>query len=274
MTGRRTIRDFTKGADRPYVCLTAYTAPVARIADKHADLLLVGDSLGMVLYGFPSTLQVTLDMMILHGAAVVRSSARALVIVDMPFGSYQESPEQAFRSAARIMAETGCTGVKLEGGSEMAETVEFLTRRGIPVMGHIGLQPQSVHGAGGYRVMGRSDSERARILAAARALSAAGIFAIVLECVTPDLAAAVTEQTAVPVIGIGASAACDGQVLVTDDLLKFTESQPKFVKIYADMGQGVDAALERFAADVRARRFPAPENIYKKTKESIGDVVG
>ncbi len=261
---RKTIRDFVKRSDAKLVCLTAYTAPVARIADAHADLLLVGDSVGMVLYGFPSTLQVTLDMMINHGTAVVRSSAQALVIVDMPFGSYQESPEQAFRNAARIMSETGCSGVKLEGGSEMAQTVAFLTQRGIPVMGHIGLQPQSVHGAGGYRVMGRDSAEGEHIIQSAKALAAAGAFSIVLECMTPELAQAITTAINIPTIGIGASVTCDGQILVTEDLLGFTGGpKPKFVKYYSGLSDIADEALQRFADDVRTGRFPDKDHIYE-----------
>lgn len=262
---RKTIRDIAarKGSPEPLVCLTAYTAPVAQIADHHADMLLVGDSLGMVIYGYDSTLPVTIDMMIQHGRAVAKSSHNALVIVDMPFGSYQEGPEQAFRNAARIMAETGCGAVKLEGGIEMAETVAFLTRRGVPVAGHTGLQPQSVHSAGGYRVTGRKKEEAEEILLGAQALARAGAFAVVLECIDSALAETITNRIDIPTIGIGASAACDGQVIVTDDILGLTPGpHPRFVRPYADLRKTVDEALARFAADVRNRAFPARNEIY------------
>ena len=253
----------TRKGEAPLVCLTAYTAPVARLLDPIADLLLVGDSLGMVVYGFATTLPVTLDMMIAHGGAVVRGAERACVIVDLPFGSYQESPEQAFRSAARVMAETGCAGVKLEGGAAMAEGIRFLVERGIPVLGHIGLQPQSVHAVGGFRAQGKSATEAERILGDARAVAAAGAFAVVVEGTTEPLARAITEAIDIPTIGIGASAACDGQILVTEDLLGlFTEFKPRFVKRYADMAGQITAAATAYAEDVRARRFPGAEHVY------------
>ena len=246
----------------PIVCLTAYTTPVARLVDAHCDIVLVGDSLGMVLHGLESTLGVTLEMMILHGQAVRRGLERAFMTVDLPFGSYEQSPDQAFRSAARVMAETGCAAVKLEGGETMAETIRFLTARGIPVMGHVGLTPQAVNALGGYKVQGRgADAER--ILADARAVAEAGAFSIVLEKVTEPLARRITEAVAIPTIGIGASAACDGQVLVIDDMLgMFTEFQPKFVKRYAELGRDAAAAIEAFADDVRERRFPGPEHVF------------
>lgn len=246
----------------PIVCLTAYSAPMARLLDPHVDLLMVGDSLGMVLYGFDSTLPVTLEMMIQHGAAVRRGSAHALIVVDMPFGSYQESPAQAFRNAARVMAETGCQAVKLEGGREMAETVAYLTQRGVPVMGHVGLKPQSVHALGGYRFRGRDPEQAERIMADALAIAEAGAFSIVAEGVIEPLARAMTARVAVPIIGIGASPACDGQVLVSDDLLGlFDEFTPKFVRRYAELGKTVAAAVAAYAEDVRQRRFPGPENV-------------
>lgn len=246
----------------PLVCLTAYTTPVARLVDRHCDIALVGDSLGMVLHGLESTLGVTLEMMILHGQAVRRGLTRALMVVDLPFGSYEESPQQAFRNAARVMAETGCAAVKLEGGEAMAETIRFLTRRGVPVMAHIGLTPQAVHALGGYRVQGRGgDAER--VLRDAEAVAAAGAFSVVLEKVTEPLARRITEALAIPTIGIGASAACDGQVLVTDDMLGgFADFQPKFVKRYAELGRDSEAAIAAFAEDVRARRFPGPEHVF------------
>src|SRR5579884_242504 len=251
-----------KGKDK-LVCLTAYTAPVARLLDDAVDLLLVGDSLAMVIYGFDSTLPVTLDMMIAHGAAVVRATRRALVAVDLPFGSYQESPEQAFRAAARVMAETGCAAVKLEGGEEMAETVAFLTRRGIPVMGHVGLTPQSVNTLGGYRSRGHGEAESAKILADGVAIAEAGAFALVVEGVAESVGRELTARVAVPTIGIGASAACDGQILVTDDMLGlFAEFTPKFVKRYRELGAEIGDAARDYAEEVRSGRFPAPEHTY------------
>jgi len=259
---RRGIGDFVKGG-APIVGLTAYTAPIARLLDPYVDFMLVGDSLGMVVYGFDSTLPVTVEMMIAHGAAVMRGSARALVVVDLPFGAYQEAPEQAFRNAARIMAETGCAAVKLEGGQEMAETVRFLTRRGVPVMGHVGLMPQSVNAAGGFKVQGRGRERAGQVAADAAAVAEAGAFAIVIEGTVEPVARAITEQVPAPTIGIGASPACDGQILVIDDLLGiFTEFKPRFVKRYAELAPLVSAAAESYAADVRARRFPGPEHCF------------
>ncbi|WP_431858014.1 3-methyl-2-oxobutanoate hydroxymethyltransferase [Azospirillum sp.] len=251
-----------KGGE-PIVCLTAYTAPVARRLDPHVDLLLVGDSLGMVVYGFDSTLPVTLDMMIAHGAAVVRGSVRACVVIDLPFGSYQESPQAAFRTASRVLAETGAQAVKLEGGAEMAETVAFLAARGVPVMGHVGLMPQAVNTAGGYKAVGRDPAAFERIRADARAIADAGAFSVVIEGTMEPLARAITEEVAIPTIGIGASPACDGQVLVTDDLLGlFAEFTPKFVRRYAQLGEQIDRAAAEYAADVKARRFPALEHCF------------
>lgn len=245
------------------VCLTAYTAPVARQLDQEVDLLLVGDSVGMTIYGFDSTLPVTLDMMIAHGAAVVRATRHAHVTVDLPFASYQESPEQAFRSAARVMSETACSSVKLEGGEEMAETVAFLTRRGIPVMGHVGLTPQAVNTLGGYRSRGHEPAERDKIIADGTAIAEAGAFSLVLEGVAETLARQLTEAVAIPTIGIGASPACDGQILVIDDMLGlFTEFTPKFVKRYRMLGDEIRAAAHDYAADVRDGRFPATEHTY------------
>ena len=260
---RRSIRDIRAAKGKtPIVCLTAHSAPIAKLLDPHVDLLLVGDSLGMVVYGFSSTLPVTLDMMIAHGAAVVRGSARALVVVDMPFATYQESPEQAFRNAARVMAETGAQAVKLEGGAEMAPTIRFLTDRGIPVMAHIGLTPQSVNALGGYRTQGR-DAEAARLLVeAGRAVEAAGAFSVVIEGTVATVAAEISAALAIPTIGIGASAACDGQVLVTDDLLGvFTDFTPKFVRRYADLAGTIAAAAASYGDDVKARAFPGPEHV-------------
>jgi 3-methyl-2-oxobutanoate hydroxymethyltransferase len=256
---RLTVRHFRKGGG-PYVCLTAYTAPMAGLLDPHADLLLVGDSLGMVLYGLESTVPVTLDMMIAHGAAVMRGSRHACVVVDMPFGSYQESPAQAFRNAARILAGTGCAAVKLEGGVAMAETIRFLTARGVPVCGHIGLMPQAVN-ASGYRVQGRDPAEAAVVAEDAAAVAGAGAFALVIEGTTRPLAAAITRAVPVPTIGIGAAPECDGQVLVSDDMLGlFTAFKPRFVRRYAELGAAVSEAARAYAEDVRARKFPAAEH--------------
>jgi len=246
----------------PIVCLTAYTTPVARLVDAHCDLVLVGDSVGMVLHGLPSTLGVTIDMMILHGKAARRGVSRALLVVDLPFGSYEEGPDQAFRNAARVMAETGCGAVKLEGGTAIAPTIAFLTLRGIPVMAHIGLTPQSVNAFGGYGVQGRgADGERIR--RDAQAVAEAGAFAVVLEKVPESLAARITQDVAIPTIGIGASAACDGQILVVDDMLgAFADFRPKFVKRYAELGDAADRAIAAYAAEVRARKFPAAEHVF------------
>ena len=246
----------------PLVVLTAYTTPVARLVDAHCDIALVGDSVGMVLHGMTSTLGVTMEMMLLHGKAVVRGCTRAMVVIDMPFGSYEESPEQAYRNAARLMAETGAPAVKLEGGAHMAETIAFLTKRGVPVMAHIVLTPQSVNTLGGYKVVGR-EGEAEGVMADARAVEEAGAFAVVLEKVPMGLAARITQNLTIPTIGIGAGAACDGQVLVVDDMLGlFTEFRPKFVKRYANLGQDADRAIAEYAAEVRARSFPAPDHAF------------
>ena len=246
----------------PVVMLTAYTVRMAQILDPHCDILLVGDSLGQVIYGLPSTLAVTLDMMCAHGAAVVRGSYHSVVIIDMPFGSYEASPQQAFESASRVMAETGAAGVKLEGGAVMAETVAFLSARGIPVMGHIGLTPQAVNQLGGYNARGRSDAERAKIIADAQAIDAAGAFAMVVEGVVEPIGVDVTKAVDCLTIGIGASAQCDGQVLVTEDMLGLFERTPRFVKRYADMAGFVGDAASAYAADVRARAFPTADQTY------------
>jgi 3-methyl-2-oxobutanoate hydroxymethyltransferase len=247
----------------PIVCLTAYTSLTAVLLDESVDLLLVGDSLGMVLYGMESTLGVTLDMMIAHGQAVMRGSEKACVIVDLPFGSYQESKEDAFRNAARVMKEVGCAGVKLEGGTEMAETIRFLTERGIPVLGHVGLLPQSVNTAGGFRSLGREEKEAAEIMEDARAVAAAGAFAMVIEGTVEPVARAITQDVPVPTIGIGASPACDGQILVTEDLVGlFSTFKPKFVKRYAELGEGIAEAGRAYAKEVRARQFPGLEHCF------------
>lgn len=248
----------------PIVCLTAYTTPIARHLDQHCDLLLVGDSLGMVLYGMDSTLAVTLDMMIAHGKAVMRGVEKSCVVVDMPFGSYQEAKEVAFRNAVRILQETGCDAVKLEGGAEMAETIAFLVARGIPVMGHIGLMPQQVQTAGGYRSVGQSAQEADKIYRDAAAVEQAGAFAIVVEGTVETLAREITAAVGVPTVGIGASSACDGQILVSDDMLGlFSEFTPRFVKRYDELGKRVDDAVKAYAAEVRCRAFPSEEHTFK-----------
>ncbi|OHC96138.1 MAG: 3-methyl-2-oxobutanoate hydroxymethyltransferase [Sphingomonadales bacterium GWF1_63_6] len=259
-------RKFDGKTTEPLVMLTAYTARQAQLLDPHCDLLLVGDSLGQVIYGLPSTLAVTLDMMCAHGAAVVRGSYHSVVIIDMPFGSYEASPQQAFASASRIMAETGAAAVKLEGGQAMAETIRFLSQRGIPVMAHIGLTPQAVNALGGYGARGKSQQEHAKIMADARAVADAGAFAMVLEGVMEELAVAITDSVDVPVIGIGASAHCDGQVLVTEDMLGMFERVPRFVKRFDNIAQSIDGAAQRYAADVRSRAFPTEEQVYRPKK--------
>ena len=257
----------TMKGTRPIVSRTAYTTPIARLLDPHCDLLLVGDSLGMVLYGMETTGGVTMEMMIAHGQAVMRGAKHACVIVDLPFGSYQESKEQAFRNAVRILKETGCDGVKLEGGEEMAETVSFLTSRGIPVFGHVGLMPQQVNTTGGYRSLGRSDKEAAKIRRDARAITEAGAFAIVIEGTVEPLAREITETIAIPTIGIGASPACDGQVLVSDDMLGlFNDFKPRFVKHFAELAPTVSKAAEDYAREVKERRFPGPEHTFQVKK--------
>ena len=244
------------------VCLTAYTTPVAKLADEHCDLVLVGDSVGMVLHGLTSTLDVTLDMMTLHGRAVARGTERALMVIDMPFGSYEESPAQAFRNAARLMADTGAGAVKLEGGRHMADTIRFLTERGIPVMAHIGLTPQAVNAIGGYKVQGRG-TDAARIRDDAQAVADAGAFSVVLEKVPAALADEITAQVSIPTVGIGASAGCDGQILVIDDMLGlFDAFKPKFVKRYAHLAADASTAIETYAAEVHARTFPAAEHVF------------
>jgi 3-methyl-2-oxobutanoate hydroxymethyltransferase len=246
----------------PLVCLTASTTQVASLVDPHCDIVLVGDSVGMVGHGLSSTIGVTLDMMILHGKAVRRGLKRAFMVVDLPFGSYEESPEQAFRSAARVMVETGCAAIKLEGGERMADTIRFLTERGIPIMAHVGLTPQAVNALGGYKVQGRGrDAER--ISRDARAVAEAGAFSVVLEKVPERLARRITGEIPIPTIGIGASSACDGQILVVDDILGlFTAFRPKFVKRYAELGEIADAAIAAYAEEVRERQFPSAEHVF------------
>lgn len=251
-----------KGGD-PIVSLTAYHHHTAAIADEIVDFLLVGDSLGMVMHGLETTIPVTMEMMILQGQAVMRGSSRALVVVDMPFGSYEASPEEAFRNAARVLKETGAGAIKLEGGRRMAETIRFLVERGVPVMAHVGLTPQSVLALGGFKSQGRDINEWAAIEADAKAVADAGAFAVVLEALAEPLAAKITKQIDIPTIGIGASSACDGQILVMEDMLGLSDRTPKFVKRYGALRDHIRSALSSYAAEVRARQFPAVEHVYE-----------
>jgi 3-methyl-2-oxobutanoate hydroxymethyltransferase len=247
----------------PMVCLTAYTTPMAKALDPYCDLLLVGDSLAMVVYGLETTRGVTLDMMINHGQAVMRGAARACVVVDLPHGSYESSPYQAIASAARVLAEAGCQAVKLEGGEEMADTVRAIVDAGVPVLGHVGLLPQKAEHRGGFKIQGKDDEGARQVMADARAVADAGAFALVIEGTVEPVARAITEQISIPTIGIGASPACDGQILVTHDLVgTFADFTPKFVKRYADLGTAMSAAAGAYADDVRARRFPGLEHCF------------
>ncbi len=264
---RITVPDIAgrKGGE-PIVCLTAYDAPMAALLDPHCDVLLVGDSLGMAVHGLPNTVGVTLEMMILHGQAVMRGARRAMVVVDMPFGSYEGGKEVAYANCVRVMKETGAQAVKLETSIEMAEIVVFLVKRGIPVMGHVGLRPQAILAEGGFKAKGRTESERDRVLAEARAVAEAGAFCIVIEGVAESLAREITETIDAPTIGIGASAACDGQVLVVNDMLGMFDWTPKFVRKYADLRTDIDRAAAAFASDVKTRRFPAEVETYFSKK--------
>lgn len=254
-----------KGGE-PIVCLTAYDAPTAALLDDHCDLLLVGDSVGMVVHGMPNTVGVTLEMMILHGQAVMRGSRRAMVVIDMPFGSYEGGKEQAYANCARVMKETGAQGVKVESGPTVAETIAYLVQRGIPVMGHVGLRPQAVLTDGAFKAKGKTDDERLRVMSEAEATADAGAFAVVVEGVAEGLAREITLAIDKPTIGIGASSACDGQILVTPDMLGLFDWTPKFVRRYADLRSDIDRAVGAYAADVRARRFPAEVETYFSKK--------
>jgi 3-methyl-2-oxobutanoate hydroxymethyltransferase len=262
-TRRLTAPDIRARKDgEPIVCLTSYHAHTARLVDRYCDVILVGDSLGMVMHGLETTVPVTLDMMILQGHAVMRGSSHALVTIDLPFGSYESSKEQAFASCARVMKETGCGAVKLEGGRRMAETIRFLVERGVPVMGHIGLTPQSINTIGSFRAQGREEADWGPIEDDARAVSDAGAFSVVIEAVAEPLARRITGAVPIPTIGIGASAACDGQVLVLEDMLGLSPRVPKFVKRFGDLGPGIEAAIKSYAEAVRARTFPSPDHVY------------
>ena len=251
----------------PIVALTAYHAHTARIIDPYVDFLLVGDSLGMVMHGYETTVPVPLELMIMHAQAVVRGSTHALVVVDMPFGSYEESPPIAFRNAARVLKETGCGAIKLEGGVQMAETIRYLTERGIPVMSHIGMTPQAVNTIGSFKPLGRYRSEWAAYEADAKAVADAGAFAVVIEALAELLAARITKEISIPTIGIGASAECDGQILVLEDMLGLSPRVPKFVKEYAQLGAGIEAAVKAFATEVRTRAFPSADYTYPMGEE-------
>jgi 3-methyl-2-oxobutanoate hydroxymethyltransferase len=252
----------------PIVSLTCYHAHTAKLLDRHVDVMLVGDSLGMVMHGMETTLGVSLELMILHAQAVMRGAKHALVVVDMPFGTYEESPEVAFRNAARVMKETGCSAVKLEGGSRMGPTIRYLTQRGIPVMAHIGLTPQMIQVLGGFKTQGRNAEEWPAIEADAVAIAEAGAFAVVLEAMAEPLAAKITQMIPIPTIGIGASPACDGQILVLEDMLGLNPNPPRFVREYAHLGPEIEAAVKAYASDVRSRSFPSQENVYTMSKGS------
>jgi 3-methyl-2-oxobutanoate hydroxymethyltransferase len=256
----------TRKGGAPIVCLTSYHAHTARILDQHCDVILVGDSLGMVMHGLETTIPVTLDMMILQGRAVMRGSKRALVVVDMPFGSYEASKEQAFLNAVRVLKETGCGAIKVEGGKRMAETIAFLVERGVPVMGHVGLTPQAINIIGSFRAQGREESDWGRFEEDALAVAEAGAFSMVIEAVAEPLARKLTETVRIPTIGIGASPACDGQVLVLEDMLGLSPRVPKFVKRYGDLGPGIEKAVADYATEVRARTFPGPAHVYAMKK--------
>lgn len=257
-----------KGGE-PIVSLTSYHAHTAQLLDRHVDVILVGDSLGMVMHGLETTVPVTVDMMIVHGRAVVRGTKQALIVVDLPFGSYEASPVEAFHTAARILKETGAGAVKLEGGRRMAETVRFLVDRGVPVMGHVGLTPQAINTLGSFKARGRDDAEAEEILADAHAVSEAGAFSIVLEAIAEPLARRITEEVATPTIGIGGSPACDGQILVLEDMLGLAPRVPKFVKRYAELGPAIEAAVSTYAQEVRARTFPAAEHVYASRVKKV-----
>jgi 3-methyl-2-oxobutanoate hydroxymethyltransferase len=264
---RKTVKDIACAKGRtPLVCLTAYDAPMAEMLDPHCDILLVGDSVGMVVHGLPSTVGVTMDMMVLHGRAVMRGSRQAMVVVDMPFGSYETNADQAFLNAARLMKETGCQAVKIESGTYAAGQIAHLVARGIPVMGHVGLRPQAVNVDGGFRAKGRSCAERDAVIAEAIAAEKAGAFALVIEGVADDLATEITAKVSCPTIGIGASSACDGQILVTHDMLGMFDWTPKFVRRYGDLRRQIEAAAEAYAQDVRDREFPGAQEIYRLVK--------
>ncbi len=268
---RKTVTDIARAkGGTPLVCLTAYDAPTAALLDPHCDLLLVGDSVGMVVHGLPSTVGVTLEMMIMHGQAVMRGASQAFIVVDMPFGSYETNADQAFLNAARILTETGCQAVKIESGAYAAHQIAHMVERGVAVMGHVGLRPQAVNVNGGFRARGRTGDERMRVIKEAKAAEQAGAFAIVIEGVAEDLAAEITAEVACPTIGIGASPACDGQILVTHDMLGLFEWTPKFVRRYGDLRTVIDTAVAHYADEVRMRAFPGEAETYHLPKPGDG----
>ncbi len=250
----------------PITCLTAYTYPIARILDKHCDIILVGDSLGMAVYGMENTLDVSVQMMIDHGKAVVRAAKKALIVVDVPFGSFEKSPGQALKTAQRIIQETNCDAVKIETPKEMITTVKFLVDNGIPVMGHIGLLPQKILELGGYKYQGKDANSAQEILQIAIDLEKAGAFSIVIEAVPAKLANQITQAINIPTIGIGASVDCSGQVLVIDDILGLNKDfKPRFVKNYTHLDQEIDKAVRKFCDEVKQRQFPTQKQMYLDT---------
>jgi len=269
MQKRLTIRDIIKRKlsstqEQPIVSLTCYTAQMSRLINDYVDIILVGDSLGMTIYGFQNTLSVTLDMMINHGKAVVKSTDKPHIVVDMPFGSYEESPQAAFKSASRIMTETGAQSVKLEGGEEFADTIYFLTQRGIPVMGHIGLTPQRINTIGGFITQGKSDKESKKVIADAKAITEAGVFSMVVEAVPETLGKKITSQVSVPTIGIGGGRECDGQILVIHDILNlYGDFTPKFVKKYGEVDKNIIEAVKNYSHEVKNKIFPTKDNVFK-----------
>ncbi len=268
-TRRKSVNDLAAAKNAtPLVCLTAYTTPMARMLDPYSDMLLVGDSVGMVMHGLPSTVGVTIEMMIMHGQAVMRGSDLAMVVVDMPFGSYESSLDQAFQNACRIMKETGCQAVKIEAGEYAAGVVKHLVDRGIPVVAHVGLRPQAINVDGGFRAKGRTEEERRRVLAEAKAADEAGCCAMVVEGIAEDLADELTKAVECPTIGIGASVNCDGQILVTEDMIGMFDWTPKFVRMYGNVKAEINKAVEAYAADVRERRFPGEDETYTITNVS------
>ena len=261
---RITVPDIIERKNKtPIVALTAYHAHTAQIADQYVDILLVGDSLGMVMHGYETTLQVPLELMIMHGQAVVRGAKKALIVVDMPFGTYEESPKIAFRNAAKIIKKTGCSAIKIEGGKRMQKTIKYLTKRGIPVMAHIGLTPQYVNMLGGYKIQGTKKNQWKNIEEDAKAVQEAGAFAVVLEAIAEPLAQKITENIHIPTIGIGASTQCDGQILVMEDMLGLSKHTPKFVKIFGNVSAEINRAIQTYAQEVRKRKFPKEENLYQ-----------
>lgn len=256
---RKTILDIAdlKAKKTPIVALTAYTYNVAQILDEHCDIILVGDSLGMVLYGYETTIPVDIKLIMNHAEAVVRASKNAMVVADIPFGYSQKNKEHAFDNCAKLLKKTGAQAVKLEGGEEMAETIKYLTDRGIPVMGHIGFKPQSVNMHGGYKRQGKTKEDAKKLVADAKAVEESGAFAVVVECVSEKAAKDIHKKVSIPVIGIGAGKNCDGQILVTEDMLGITEFAPGFVKNYGGLRDIIQQSVETYSKEVRNKKFPS-----------------